>query len=154
IYPETQGLHIGVFPGTGPAAMAAQGSRVFLVGSQSSGSPAVSKGWFVVLQPDRTEDTTFTGAFTIEMDGDTFSPDQAYYSNSNDDVALLHVPTGFKMNGTRTGYTFPGFASNLSSLVNTSGVCKGYGANAWNDTNGTYSGGGFQLRGGVVMFTS
>jgi hypothetical protein len=56
------------------------------------------------------------------------------------------------MNGSTSGYTFPGFLSSFTSLVNTNVVCRGYGNNVLN-ADGTQSGAGV-LRQGTSQVTS
>jgi len=69
----------------------------------------------------------------------------------SDDVALLHLPTGLLMNGSRTNYTFPGFHSNPASLVGSDIVCKGYGFDHIDLATLIESGGGILETGTSVM---
>ena len=153
VFPEVQGLAVGIGPGKlSPSTIAASGNRVFLAGSVDATSSTTGHTNFIVLQPDRTFDDTFQTAVSETVDGETLGADQVYLSPSNDDVALLHFPTGILMNNSRTGYTFPGFFTNFGSLLSTNVTCKGYGNSAI-DANGNQTGSG-TLRTGTSRVTS
>jgi uncharacterized delta-60 repeat protein len=131
--PEVQGSVVPAYPTT-TSAFAAAGSRVFLVGTRIFDGAAA----FAVQLPDRTSDTGFsdpTFGVRVHMDPDNegIVADRAYLAPTpTDDVALLHLPVGILMNGSRTNFTFAGFHPNPESLGGSNVTCKGYGNNVLN----------------------
>jgi uncharacterized delta-60 repeat protein len=146
VFPENQGMVLPGFAGTFATAIAQSGSRVFVAGTRNTGGTES----VVVIQPDRTSDTTFSDAsfgVRANMSGDVDVLADRVFLPPGDDVALLHLSSGLLMNGSRSSFTFAGFHANPAASVNVDITCKGYGNN-FIASDGTQSGFG-TLRAGT-----
>jgi len=154
VFPEYNGLAYPILGSMEAMAIAVDGERVFLAGTRVSEQMTTISA--IVLRPERLADTAFDDnrfgiIFKASMGTDQdIVADQAFLPPGSDDIALLHLKTGMLMNGSRTGYTFPGFHANPSALVGTNVVCKGYGNSSFD--NGWQIGAG-TLRVGTSRLT-
>lgn len=138
-YPHVNGFYfetaVGLSIPTRAMTLAANGSRVVIAGMRGASPGAAA---FIVVQPDRSDDTTFTdtadGIYVrMGSQGETtrIYADRAFYGPNNDDVALLHLASPISMSGNSSTFQGPTFFSgDFAALVGTNTVCKGYGANA------------------------
>jgi uncharacterized delta-60 repeat protein len=118
--------------------MASNGERVVLFGTGNHKN-GHKRGVMFLLKPDRASDSSFAGIMSaVTMDGEAAAVDAVYLGGPTAfvydvpaklDVALLHLTTGLTMNGSRTGYSFPGFATSQAGLAGQNITCRGIGFN-------------------------